>query len=76
MRKVITNLRQGNPDKSYKKIAIMVLPLDGNSLTGAHVQCNLCYSTCLRHLISSRLVTNRISLSKKKHFPLCVLNML
>ena len=44
----------------------MVLVLDGNSLIDAQVKRNLCYSTCLRHLISSRAVTNRIFLSEKK----------
>ena len=31
-------------------VKIMVLILDGNSLTGVHVKRNLCYSTGLRHL--------------------------
>ena len=43
---------------------VMVL-LYGNSLTGAHVKRNLCYSTCLRHLISSRVATNRIFYPKR-----------
>ena len=44
-----------------KKTAhIMVLIWDGNSLTVAHVRRNLCFFTCLRHLIRSRAVRNRI----------------
>ena len=43
----------------------MVLILDGNSLRGAHLRRNIYYSTCLRHLIVSRAVTNRIFLSEK-----------
>ena len=34
--------------------------LDGNSEIGGHVRSNLFYLTCLRHLIKSRAVTNRI----------------
>ena len=37
----------------------MVLIQDGNLGIGAHVQCNLCYLICVRHLIRSRAVTNR-----------------
>ena len=54
---------------------IMVLILDGNSLRGAHVRRNICYSTCSRHLITSRAVTNRVFLPEKTHFPSCVRNM-
>ena len=38
----------------------MVLILDGNYDIGAHVRRILCYFICLRHLIKSREVTNRI----------------
>ena len=48
----------------------MVLILDGNSLICAHVKHNLCYSTCLRHLIISRAVTNRVFLFEKELFSL------
>ena len=40
---------------------IMVLISDGNSEIDAHVRSNLCYVICLRHLINSRVVTNRIT---------------
>ena len=46
----------------FSKIYIL---LDGNLSRGAHVRRNLFYSTCLRHLIRSRAVTNRIFLSGK-----------
>ena len=52
----------------------MVL-IDGNSEIGAHVRSNLCYLICLRHLIRSRAVTNRISISEKTYFALYVRNM-
>ena len=35
---------------AYNLLA-MVLILDGNLEIGAHVRCNFCYFTCLRHLI-------------------------
>ena len=38
----------------------MVLILDGNPEIGVHVRSNLCYFICLRHLLRSRAVTNRI----------------
>ena len=44
----------------YIEYICTVFSLDGISLVGAHVRGNLCYSTCLRHLIRSRAVTNRI----------------
>ena len=50
----------------------MVLILDGNSLRGAHVRRNICYSTCSRQLITSRAVTNRLFLPEKTHFPSCI----
>ena len=53
----------------------IVLILDGNSLRGAHVRHYICYSTCSRHLITSRTVTNRVFSPKKAHYPLCVRNM-
>ena len=40
------------------------------------VRRNLFYLICLRLLISSRAVTNRIFLSKKTYYPSCVRNML
>ena len=46
----------------------MVLILDGNSLSGVHIRHNLCYSTCLRHLIRSRIVTNWIFYTKRPVF--------
>ena len=46
----------------------MVLILDGNSLIGAHVWRNDCYSTCSRHLVTSRAVTNRIFYLKSPFF--------
>ena len=41
----------------------MVLILDGNSLRGAHVRRNICYSTC-----SSRAVTNRVFFTQNDPF--------
>ena len=35
-------------------VMIMVLILDGNSEIDAHVNSDLCYPICFRHLISSR----------------------
>ena len=46
-------------------IQIMVLILDSNSLRGAHVRRNICYSTCSRHFITSRAVTNWVFLPEK-----------
>ena len=46
----------------------MVHILDGNSLRGAHVRRNICYSTSSRYLITSRAVTNRVFLPEKTHF--------
>ena len=43
-----------------RNVATMVLILDGNSEIGAHVRSNLCYLSCLKHLIRSRIDTNRI----------------
>ena len=40
-------------------IISVVFILDGNLEIGAHVRSNLCYLTCLRHLIRSKAVTNR-----------------
>ena len=34
---------------SFSLSIVMVLTLDGNSETGAHVGSNLCYLICLRH---------------------------
>ena len=45
---------------------MMVSILDGNSRIGAHVRSNLCYLICLRYLIRSRAVTNRIFFSPKR----------
>ena len=41
-------------------VSTMVHILDGNSEIVAHVKSNLCSLICLRHLIRSRAVTNRI----------------
>ena len=38
----------------------MVLVLDGNTEIGTHVKRNLEYLICLRHLIRSKVVTNRL----------------
>ena len=46
----------------------MVLKLDGDSEIGAQVRINLCYLICLRHLIRSRAVTNRIFSTKSLIF--------
>ena len=46
----------------------MVLICDGNSEIGAHVESNLCYLICLRHLIRSKAVTNRIYFSPETLF--------
>ena len=40
-------------------IQSMVLIIDGNSKIGAHVRNHLCYLTCLRHLITTKTVSNR-----------------
>ena len=36
--------------------------IDGKSEIEARVRINLCYLICIRHLIRSRVVTNRVSL--------------
>ena len=41
-----------------------VLTSDGNSEVVTHFMSNLCYLICVRHLIRSRIVTNRIFLCK------------
>ena len=46
----------------------MVLIEDGNSEIGANVWINLCYLICLRQLIKSRAVTNRIFCLRKESF--------
>ena len=46
----------------------MVLKLDGNSETGAHVRKNHCYLICLRRSIRSRPVTS----SPKRPISLCL----
>ena len=68
--------RKSCPKFKTYYIKIMVTILDGNSLIGSHVRQNLYYSTFIRHLIKSRAIINRISLSKKPNFPSCVRNML
>ena len=51
----------------------MALILDGNPEISVHMRSNLCYLICLRHLIRSRAVTNRIFFfSEKSYFPSCV----
>ena len=47
---------------------VMVLILNFNSVIGAHVRSNLYHFICLRHLIRSRAVTNRIFFSPKRPF--------
>ena len=47
---------------------VMVLKVDGNSETGAHVRGNLYYLAFLMHSIRSRAVTNRF-FSKNVYFP-------
>ena len=42
------------------KVPLMVLIVDGFSEIGAHVRSNFRHSTCLRHAIKSRAVTNWI----------------
>ena len=44
----------------------MVRILDGNSGVGAHVRSNICHLICLRDLIKSRAVTNRIFFSPNR----------
>ena len=44
----------------------MVHILEGDSEIGAHVRSKLGFRICLRHLIRSRLVTNRIFFSAKR----------
>ena len=39
---------------------------------GAHVRSNLCYLICLRHLIRSRVVTDKFFFSEKSYFSSCV----
>ena len=54
---------------------LMVPLLDGNSEIGEHVRSILCYLNCIRHLIRSRAVKNRVFFLKNTYFPLCVRNM-
>ena len=56
----------------FSSLISMVFLLDGNSVIGAHVESNLCYLKCLRHLIRSRAVINRMFFSKETYFPSCV----
>ena len=65
-------------DQSYagRVFNPMVLVSDGNSSIRAHVRRKLCYSTCLRHLNRSRVVTFWTFLSEKTYFTSCVRNML
>ena len=71
-----------NPDTIFRYInkiswGFMVLTLDGNSEMGAHVFSAISVILiCLRHLITSRAVTNRIFFSKKNYFSSCVRHML
>ena len=62
--------------KFISKISIsdLVLTLEGNSETCAHVRSNLRYLFYLRHLIRSSAVKKTLlSISEKKYFPLCLL---
>ena len=52
---------QPHPESGLYRVRIS----DGNSEIGANGMSNLCYLICLRHVIRSRVVTNRISLSEK-----------
>ena len=49
----------------------MVLILDGNSETGAYVRSNLCYLSCLSHLIRSRAIENDFFPSKTYFLQAC-----
>ena len=49
--------------------------IDGNKEIGMNIRSNLCYLICLRHLIRSRAVTNRIFFLQKALTLLCVRNM-
>ena len=48
----------------------VILISGGNSEIGGHIRSNLCYLICVRHLIRSRAVANRICCSKKTYFPI------
>ena len=53
-------------NRNRNNVHCMVLKSDGNSEIGAHIRINLSYLICLRHLIKSRSVTNRIFFFSKK----------
>ena len=57
------------------KLRIMVLIVDGNPKIVAHARRNLCYLTCLRHLIRPRAVSNQNFSSDNIYFPSCVRNL-
>ena len=61
----IENLQNGHTSGVCTKDQGMVLILDGYSEIDAHVMCNICYLIVLRHLIRSRVETNRIFLIRK-----------
>ena len=52
-----------------QSLLTMVLLIDGNSEISTHFRSNLSYLICLRHLIRSRAVVNRIFLSGETYFP-------
>ena len=54
-----------NSAQDITKVRKPIHILDGNSEIGAHVRSNLCYLICLRRLIRSRAVTNRLFLLRK-----------
>ena len=55
-----------SPLDLFTNLWSMVLILDGNFELAAHVRSNLCYLICLRHLIRSKAVKNRIVFLRKK----------
>ena len=49
----------------YSKVNLMELKIDSNQEISAYAWSNLCYLTCLRHLIGSRAGTNRTFFLRK-----------
>ena len=63
-----TNLQMSQPLTKFG--STMMLTSDGNLEIGAYVRSDVCYLICVRHLIRSRLVTNRkdlFSLMRAQH---------
>ena len=50
------------------KVVTMLLILDGNSETGAHVSCGFGYLFCLRHLFKSSAAKNQLYFKKRLNF--------